>query len=108
MDETQGTEDEEIFIHTGIVSSLTFQLGGQQVYLLHKAGCTEYVELRRICIPTFRISRLSAICCDLFECEMIGSDGSIIRFDLTDEDIAANMRLAEEFAEILQAPDLPC
>ena len=77
-------------IECNIVSGLAFTFNGGECLIVPKAVRHTYAHP-----VTYRVRDLNTVNTDLFECVMEGSDGSVLKFMLTGEDMMHNIAMAE-------------
>lgn len=91
--------DDEVYYSSHVSALLT--IDGERVYLVKSYD--DYLALKHQHTVTHRLARFEP-CGGLHKVEMDGTDGSIISFYVSDEDIIHNMRLTESVMEIFNAP----
>lgn len=77
-----------------LLTDVSFEYAGQN-YLINARKPT-----------TYRITGLDSDDGYLFTCSMTGKDGSVVTFNLTMDDIRANLEFAEGQAAILYSPHI--
>jgi hypothetical protein len=91
---TESLQEDECYL-ADQPTSMSIEIDGRIIYLLTRGEPEAYVELKRAHIVTHRISVLEERR-GLQRCEMVGTDGSIIKFYCSTEDVYHNMRIAEQ------------
>ena len=81
--------------------SATFTLNGKRIFITKDYD--DYIDLKKQVTVTHRLARFEP-CGGLHKIEMDGTDGSVISFYVSDEDIIHNIRLTESVMEIFNAP----
>lgn len=91
------TQDVPHYEDTYIVTAPTsaaFRCDGRDVYLLNESEARAFFTLKRKMIVTYRNRPLEPVGAGIYLCIMDGSDGSVIAFHVTEEDVHENIEVA--------------
>lgn len=94
-------DQDDVCIFADIPATVFFVVNGIKCFIVpnKERACLHCIKTQGI--VTHRIASMGKLVDGINTCDMTGSDGTVLRIFLTDEDVLSNMALAEDHQKMV-------